>query len=324
MAQNNRFIPPFFLKNSHIQSVLNSVGPRKIRANRLAKRLNSETLILEARDGTRLLGKYDRSQTPNKSVIVLLHGWEGSSESAYQVTTANYLLKQGFDVLRLNLRDHGDSHHLNRELFNSTMTDEVAGALECFFDLHHHDKRFLAGFSLGGNFTLRIACDHGQALALTAAAAICPPVDPTNAMQALDDTWFVYHRYFFHRWSRSLRKKLIHFPELGYGTFLDTARTLADMNQFFISNHTPFDDEESYFRSYSLTGDRLAALEIPACLISSEDDPIIPVEDLKKINRPQQLSFDTQQFGGHCGFIKNVSAHSWVENRLSEWFSGYL
>lgn len=324
MTANNAFTPPFILKNRHIQSILNSVGPRKIRANRLAKQLNSEVLTLSAKDGTRLLGKYDLSKKPNKSVIVLLHGWEGSSESAYQVTTANYLLKQGFDVLRLNLRDHGDSHHLNRALFNSTMTLEVAEAIENFLENHDYSKRFLAGFSLGANFTLRIAADHGAALGLTAAAGICPPVDPTNAMDALDSTLFIYERYFFRRWSKSLRKKLSHFPEHNYAEVLDNARTLGDMNGFFVANHTPFDDPKSYFESYALTGDRLAALEIPAYLISSQDDPIIPVADLQKINCPEQLTIEVQPFGGHCGFIKNLSAHSWVENRLADLFKGYL
>lgn len=324
MTQNSRFTPPSMLKNPHIQSILNSLGPRKIRAKRLTKKLDSEMLTLTAKDGTRLLAEYDRSQTPNHSLIVLIHGWEGSSQSAYQVTTANYLLKQGFDVLRLNLRDHGDSHHLNFELFNSTMTNEVAEAIACFFETHTYEKRFLAGFSLGGNFTLRIAADHGSSLGLTAAAAICPPVDPTNAMTALENTLFIYERYFFYRWSKSLRKKITHFPEHGFEHILNSARTIEDMNSFFIDRHTPFKDAKSYFEAYSLIGDRLQALAIPAYLIASEDDPIIPVEDLQQINCPEKLTIELQEYGGHCGFIKNLSAHSWVENRLVDLFRGYL
>ena len=324
MTQNNRFTPPLMLKNPHIQSILNSLGPRKIRAKRQAKKLDSEILTLTAKDGTRLLAEYDRSNAPNNSLIILLHGWEGSSRSAYQVTTAYYLLRQGFDVLRLNLRDHGDSHHLNFELFNSTMTQEVAEAIACFLETHSYEKRFLAGFSLGGNFTLRIAADHGTSLKLTAAVGVCPPVDPTNAMTALDKTLFFYERYFFYRWSKSLRKKIAHFPEHGFEHVLNSARTIEDMNSFFIDKHTPFDDAKSYFEAYSLTGNRLAELEIPAYLIASEDDPIIPAEDLKQINCPETLTIELQKYGGHCGVIKNMSAHSWIENRLVDLFRGYL
>jgi predicted alpha/beta-fold hydrolase len=105
---------------------------------------------------------------------------------------------------------------------------------------------------------------------------------------------------------------------------LNSARTIDDMNRFFIDNHTPFDDAKSYFEAYSLIGDRLAELEIPAYLIASEDDPIIPAEDLKQINCPDNLTIELQEYGGHCGFIKNMSAHSWIENRLVDLFRGHL
>jgi uncharacterized protein len=324
MTTNNLFTPPLLLRNPHIQSILNSVGPRKIRANRLAKQLNSEPLILTAKDGTRLAGEYDRSSSANGALIILLHGWEGSSKSAYQVTTANYLLKQGFDVLRLNFRDHGDTQHLNQGIFNSTLTDEVAGAIANFSDKYSYKKIFLTGFSLGANFALRIAADHGENLKLTATVGICPPVDPVNAMIALDNTVFFYEKYFFYRWSNSLKKKLKHFPEYDFAEALESARSINDMNKLFITKYTPFDDIDSYFASYALTGDRLANLASPTHLIASEDDPIIPVADIKRINCPEQLSIEVQRFGGHCGFIQNLAAHSWIEPRLVEIFNSHL
>ena len=324
MTANNPFTPPLLLRNPHIQSILNSVGPRKIRAKRLVQRLNSETLILTAEDGTRLKGEYDRSLSANGGLIVLLHGWEGSSKSAYQVTTANYLLKQGFDVLRLNLRDHGDTQHLNQGIFNSTLTDEVAGAIADFSLKYSYKKIFLSGFSLGANFALRIAADHGERLNLSATVGICPPVDPVNAMIALNRTVFFYEKYFFYRWSNSLKKKLKHFPEYDFAEALDSARSINDMNELFITKYTPFDDIESYFLSYALTGDRLANLSTPTHLIASMDDPIIPIADIDRITRPEQLSIEVQEFGGHCGFIQNLAAHSWVEPRLVEIFNSHL
>jgi predicted alpha/beta-fold hydrolase len=324
MTANNPFTPPLLLRNPHIQSILNSVGPRKIRANRLVQRLNSETLILTAEDGTRLKGEYDRSPSANGGLIVLVHGWEGSSRSAYVVTTANYLLQQGFDVLRLNLRDHGDTQYLNQGIFNSTLTDEVAGAIADFSLKYSYQKIFLSGFSLGANFALRIAADHGERLNLSATVAICPPVDPVNAMIALNRTVFFYEKYFFYRWSNSLKKKLKHFPEYDFAEALDSARSINDMNELFITKYTPFDDIESYFLSYALTGDRLANLSTPTHLIASMDDPIIPIADIDRINRPEQLSIEVQEFGGHCGFIQNLAAHSWVEPRLVEIFNSHL
>ena len=107
------FQPSIFLRNRHFQTTLNSVGPRKVRANRLSLGLQSETIILKSPSGVRLISELDLSGANCKRLVVLIHGWEGSSKSAYQISAAKTFLDNGFDVLRLNLRDHGDSHHLN-------------------------------------------------------------------------------------------------------------------------------------------------------------------------------------------------------------------
>ena len=328
MTIKHLFTPPFYLRHAHIQSALNSVGPRKRRANRLAEVLDSEELLLTTPEGVRLKAEFDLSTqkkaSAKKALVILIHGWEGSSKSAYQVTTAKYLLDHGYDVLRLNMRDHGDTQHLNKALFNSTMVTEVGDAIESFLSEKPYQTIFLAGFSLGGNFTLRIAADRGSALGLRAAVAISPPVDPVNAMSALNKGSFIYRKYFIYRWTKSLRKKLVHFQEYDFGPQLEQAKTFEELNEFFVPRHTEFKDADSYFRSYALTGDRLSNLSIPAHLITAADDPIIPVSDVKKINCPDLLNLEIYAHGGHCGFIVNLKAHSYMEPRLVELFDGYL
>jgi uncharacterized protein len=325
----NTFFPPHVLKNAHVQSIFNSVGPRKFRATRIAKKLNSKPLILSTPLNIQLTAEFDRCEDvcrgmSKNAVVILLHGWEGSSQSAYQVTTAHYLLNHGYDVLRLNLRDHGESHHLNKEMFNSTMIEEVGDAIASFLKEYKYPNVFLAGFSLGGNFTLRISADRAEELTLKAAVGICPPVDPNNAMIALNNSLFIYELYFFRRWTRSIQKKQKHFPDRDFSAELKKVKTLDDVNNTFIPKYTPFDDAQSYFASYALTGDRLKELAVPAYLIASEDDPILPIEDIAKIIKPKNLIVEIQKNGGHCGFIQDLSAHSWVEPRLVEIFDSYL
>ena len=325
----NTFSPPLVLKNAHVQSIFNSVGPRKFRAKRIAKKLNSKPLILSTPLNIKLTAEFDRCEDvcrgiSKNAVVILLHGWEGSSQSAYQVTTAHYLLNHGYDVLRLNLRDHGESHHLNKEMFNSTMIEEVGDAIASFLKEYKYPNVFLAGFSLGGNFTLRITADRAEELTLKAGVGICPPVDPNNAMIALNNSLFIYELYFFRRWTRSIQKKQKHFPDSDFGAELKKVKTLDDVNNTFIPKYTPFDDAQSYFASYALTGDRLKELAVPAYLIASKDDPILPIEDIAKIIKPKNLIIEIQENGGHCGFIQDLSAHSWVEPRLVEIFDSYL
>jgi hypothetical protein len=275
--------------------------------------------VLVAEDGTRLLAELDRAAEPGPgptALVALLHGWEGSSRSSYLVTTAARLLARGFDVLRINLRDHGASHHLNPELFNSTRSPEVASALQGFVDEQDYQRIFLVGFSLGGSFALRIAADRGAELGLHACVAICPPTDPARAMDALNNGLFVYENYFFRRWHESLRRKLECFPELGYAEDLARARTLDDLNRLLIPRHTIYDRVEDYFAAYALVGARLSTLVSPAYLIAAEDDPIIPVDDLARIDSIERLHIEICRHGGHCGFIQDLAGHSWAEDRI--------
>jgi len=313
----DRYEAPFYLRNAHLQTVLNGQGPRAWRARQILRRLRSQELLLEAGDGTRLLAEFDQAQAAvSAALVVLLHGWEGSSRSSYLVTTTERLLAQGFDVLRVNLRDHGASHHLNRELFNSTRSPEVASALQGFFDEHAYARRFIAGFSLGGSFALRIAADAGTQLGLDACIAVCPPIDPARAMTALNRGFFAYERYFFKQWHGSLRRKLELFPDLDDAGKLAQAKSLDDLNRLFIPSHTNYDRIEDYFAAYSLVGSRLAALALPAHLIAAQDDPIIPFDDLERIDPVQHLHIESYRHGGHCGFIENLAATSWVEKRI--------
>lgn len=310
------FKPPRYLQNPHLQTILLSQGPRRLRAGHILKQLGSSQLLLQAEDGTRLMAELDYAAAGRSALVILLHGWEGSSRSSYLVTSAAGLLAQGFDVMRVNLRDHGDSHHLNRELFNSTRTPEVAGALQGFVDTHDYERVYLVGYSLGASFALRIAADSGTELGLDAAIGVCPPTDPARVMDALNQGFFAYERYFFKKWRRSLQLKLEHFPELGYAEELAQARSLDDLNQMFIPRHTIYDEVGDYFAAYALVGSRLASLEVASTIIASEDDPIIPVEDLARIDPIEALSVETSRYGGHCGFIESLGARSWVEDRI--------
>ena len=272
--------------------------------------------MLQSADGTRLLAELDRAAPVQGRLVILLHGWEGSSRSSYLLTTTVRLLADGYDVLRVNLRDHGDSHHLNRELFNSTRSPEVASALQAFTAKQDYRAIFICGFSLGASFALRIAADSGVEIGLDGVVAISPPVDPARAMDALNRGPRVYEHYFFRKWRASLRRKLELFPELQYGALLATAKSLDDLNRDFIPRHTPYKRVEDYFAAYALYGDRLAALAMPATIIAAEDDPIIPAADFARIDPIDNLRIELHRYGGHCGFIQNLAAHSWAEDRI--------
>ena len=206
------FRPHRLLRNAHLQSVLASSGMRRwlFRGRRAALEATATELILDCGDGVRLQG-FHSAQTVRpqpRGLVVLLHGWEGSVQSSYLLHTGARLLSEGWDIFRLNFRDHGDTFALNRELFHSCRIDEVVGALAAITRRHPAERTFVVGHSLGGNFALRAAARAPAAgIPLTKVVAVCPVLRPSSTMRALEDGLWVYRHYFLRRWRRSLLAK---------------------------------------------------------------------------------------------------------------------
>ncbi|MFM7275260.1 MAG: alpha/beta fold hydrolase [Gammaproteobacteria bacterium] len=228
MTTTPGFLPPRGLRNAHLQSFLASSGPRRLVVRRRASALLSASReeILDCGKGVRLHGEYAEAQGEVRGLAVLIHGWHGNSGSAYLLAAAATLYARGFSVFRLHLRDHGPSHHLNRELFNSVRLPEVVEAVACVAALHPHPRLFLGGFSLGGNFALRVALHApGRGIPLDRVMAVCPVLDPAHTMTVLGRSP-IYHSYFVRKWRRALLAKLEHFPDYDYGDELRKLRSL--------------------------------------------------------------------------------------------------
>jgi predicted alpha/beta-fold hydrolase len=317
---NPQFRPPPWLANRHLQSVLPSLPMRRGSVERRAGALlaGSRQLILDCGDDVRLLAWVadpdpQRARSPRR-LAVLLHGWEGSSDSLYLLSVAQMLYERGFTVVRLNLRDHGGSHALNRELFHSCLIAEVVGAVGSLQALYPDATLSLAGFSLGGNFCLRIGARAPRAgIRIARIVAVCPVLDPATTLAALERGPAMYRQYFLFKWRRSLRAKQLAWPDAyDFGELLADP-SLTAMTEHMVIKYAGFPDLASYLRGYAITGDALATLEAPAHLITAADDPMILTHDLDRLVRPPSLQLTVTPHGGHCGFIDALSGPSWID-----------
>ncbi len=316
--------PPRYLRNPHLQSALSSLPMRRRNGLRALARVGavSSEHIVDAGDGIRLLGWH--STVPGRAprgLVLLLHGWEGSSESGYMRHTAARLLADGFDVFRLNFRDHGETHHLNEGLFHSCRLQEVVQAARWVSD-HFPSPAFLAaGYSLGGNFALRLALAAPAAgIPLVHAAAVCPAVDPSAVMRTLETGPAFYNWYFMRKWRGSLRKKRALFPQ--HHDFDDgvLAQDMRGLTHWLVKRHTDMADVEDYFNGYAVAGGRLTDLTVPVSVLAAADDPVIPVDTLHALQLPAHSTLEVADHGGHCGFIEGTDlrgyAERWVSARL--------
>lgn len=267
------------------------------------------------------MADFNPHSNSSQSVVILIHGWEGSSQSAYLLSLSARLFKEGHDTLRLHLRDHGGTTNLNKDIFNSSMIDEVVQAISAFQKKYPYKSYFLGGFSLGGNFALRTGL-RNDALpqSIERIMAVCPVLDPAHTMRAMNTTLPLYDYYFVQKWKNSLTEKAKHFPEYNYMDDLKKMRCLDEMNAYFIPQYTAFDNLPDYFQSYTLTGETLSSLEIPALIVASKDDPIIPYKDFEKTSLSPTTRLELTEFGGHCAYLQNWVLDSWLDDRLAEYF----
>ena len=315
------FVPPRWLRNAHLQSVLGTSPWRRRRgAQALAGTGAATTVhIVDGGDGVRLQGLHSAvPEAPSRGLALLLHGWEGSSDSSYMCLTAARLLRQGFEVFRLNFRDHGDSHHLNPDLVHSNRIDEVVHAA-CDVARRFPARPLLAGgYSLGGNFALRLALRAPAAgLELAGVAAVCPVLDPALTLERMEQGVPVYLRHFENKWRRSLVRKRELFPDLHDYDDATLKLGMRDLTERLVLRHTAFDSLDAYFDGYSIAGDRLAGLQVPAWVLTSEDDPVIPAEGFRALRLPERALLEIAPWGGHCGFIENARLDGYAERWMA-------
>lgn len=325
---SSTYQPPLWLRSPHLQSLFATSPLRRARGAVLLRRSGavSKPYIVDGGDGVRLEGVHSRLPGAEpRGLALLLHGWEGSAESSYMRLTAAHLLGAGFEVFRLNFRDHGDTHHLNQALFHSNRIDEVMHAASDVaerFLAGSSRPMVVAGYSLGGNFALRVAMRARAAgLPLVRAAAVCPLLDPGLTMNRMEQGLPFYIRYFEQSWRASLRRKRDNFPQ--FYDFDDRVLKLGmrELTRWMVERHTDFDTLDDYFNGYSIAGDRLATLDVPADLLTAGDDPVIPVAEFHALRLPDTAKIEIARWGGHCGFLETTRldgyAERWVAARLS-------
>jgi predicted alpha/beta-fold hydrolase len=316
------FRPPRWLRNRHLQSILPSLPARRrwVIPRTAAVRAASQEILLDCGDGVRLQCFHaDPARcgiTRAGRVAVLVHGWEGNADALYILSLAQQLFDLGFDVVRLNLRDHGDTHHLNRELFHSCRLPEVVGSIQRLQGLLPGEPLHLVGFSLGGNFMLRVAARADAGLDIASVIAVSPVLDPGATLAALEHGFRPYHKYFVRKWLGSLFKKQAAWPEHYDFSGLAASADLRRLTTLLVNRFTDFASLEDYLNGYAITGAQLAHLSVPATLITALDDPIIPVAGLLQIARPKALQIIVTRRGGHCGFLEDLVRPSWAERRI--------
>jgi predicted alpha/beta-fold hydrolase len=310
------FLPHPLVRSAALQTTLSTIKGEPEIDSVVA---NEQPLLLDGgpdklgvglHERVRLLAYYN--QTPadtSRGLVLLLHGWEGCSHSSYNLLTSTTLLQAGYDVMRLNFRDHGpnlhvDAHALNEGVFLGTMIDEVATAGRQVARLAGDQPFFIVGASLGGNFALRMARAHRQEPFhnLQRVIAFSPALNPDRATRAIDEQT-PYRLYFRRRWGNSLRRKQALFPDRYDFTHVLNKPTLYEMTDILAREWGIYRSAADYFGHYTLTGDALQEINVPTTIMTALDDAVIPAVDVYSLAPHPLLEVQIERYGGHVGWI---------------------
>lgn len=326
LPKGSDFLPPWPLRSGHIQTMLSSSGIRRRLLPKRAHKVqeDAQEVLVDVGRGDRLSGRFTAQRTGRESrgLAILFHGWEGSVDSTYVLQTGSRLLEEGWDVFRLNFRDHGNSHGLNEALFHSCRIDEVVTALGEISRMFPAKVVAVAGFSLGGNFALRAGMlAPSQGVSLDYVLAVCPIVDPSEGLFSLEsEAPWIYQAYFMRKWRRSLQLKQQAFPHATYFELDELRQNMRDLTRSLVLRHTDFGSLEAYLDGYSVAGDRLMDLHVPATILTSRDDPVIPVAAFDQLRVPPNVELDIAIHGGHCGFIRDYGMTSFTDDYIAARF----
>jgi predicted alpha/beta-fold hydrolase len=316
------FRPLWLIANHQIQSILASKSPRRKLWLKRGSRMEAVSTehIIDAGDGARLTGRYSRQAegiTP-RGLCVLIHGWEGHHDSSYLYGMACQVFATGWNVFRLNLRDHAGTHALNEALFHSARMDEVLNTIRAVQAFDGSAPLVVIGFSLGGNFSLRVGL-QGPAAGIVPALSIgiSPSIDPGATLRAIDQGPIIFRRYFLQKWRQTLQAKQAAWPGRYDFSIYDRLDNFVDTTRQFVSDHTEFASLEDYLDVYTLTPEMLMASPSPLAIITAQDDTVIPIADFRGLQaKGSMLAYDAPAHGGHCGFVENLALDSWAERRV--------
>jgi len=265
-----------------------TVGARVARALRPAEappwREWSTTIDDSMVGPVRLTGKLTPSAGA-RAVVVMVHGLGGSSESGYLLTAAWAAAEAGLASLRLNLRG---SDRLGEDYYHAGLTADLRAALASP-ELARFETVYLLGYSMGGHVALRYGTEGGTEgpgqvdPRVAGIAAVCAPLDLAATGRVLDRPGFwIYRRYLLAHLMEIYREVAARRPVPMPVEEAARIRRFRDWDDRVVAPRHGFDSADDYYRRASV-GPRLVRLSVPALLVSSEDDPMVPAETVRPV-----------------------------------------
>jgi len=302
-----RYKAPAWLPGGHAQTIWPALFARRHFGPVLPKVRERWT----APDGDFIDVDRQRASRPDRPLMVLFHGLEGSSSSHYAQSFADWAAEHDVHFALPHFR--GCSGELNHgpRAYHSGDHEEIHWVLGKLRRQHVQEggkTLVAAGISLGGNALMRWAAEHGK-MALSSAdaiASICAPLDLTQSGKAIGQglNRQIYTRMFLRSMKPKAMAKLAQHPGLFDAQKLMAARDLYAFDNVFTAPLHGFKNTDDYWSKASAKP-LMRAIQIPALAMNARNDPFVPAESLPQAQDVSpSVTLWQPEHGGHVGFAQ--------------------
>ena len=311
------FRAPRWLANPHLQTIYGSVLAKKPAVAYRRERW-------ETPDGD-FVDTDHVDARPDAPWVVLFHGLEGSSDSAYARTLMHKVKARGWRGTVVNFRGcSGEPNRLPRA-YHSGDSAEVNWILRRLDPLRNGAPLYAAGVSLGGNALLKWLGEAGEDAVpiVSRAAAVSAPVDLMAAGEALGRGFSLnYARHFLATMKSRAEAKHRRFP----GSFdlerMRRSKTLREFDDVVTAPLHGYRDTDDYWTRASAKP-LLANVAVPTLLLNAADDPFLPRDALPEAHEVSPaVRREFPETGGHVAFVAGrFPGHiDWLPDRLLHFF----
>jgi len=308
------FVPRRSLANGHLQTIVGNFFPRPA----FCLPSSADVVEVDPADGSRVLCHCDWQPEPGGCLTVLLvHGLEGSSNSRYIQGIAMRAWAAGCNVIRMNMRNCGDTDALSPTVYHSGLSGDVGAVIR------HYERRLglrrvaLVGYSMGGNMVLKLAGEWGSLPPLCAVATVCPAIDLAAGSDALHEPVNrMYEMRFLRGLMRRFRRKAALFPAIYDPPGIGPIRSLRQFDDRIVARYCNFRDADDYY--YRSAAARVVDhIAVPTLILRALDDPFIRLlpETRAALRANPHIQLVETERGGHCAYLSRDPGNEihWAE-----------
>ncbi len=282
----------------------------------------AEERLFEVEPGMHLLCHcHWQANRASSMTVITVHGLEGSAESQYMIGTGSKAWVEGMNVVRMNMRNCGDTEHLGPTLYNSSMSADVEVVVRTLIADEKLQAISLVGYSMGGNLVLKMLGEWGSAVPpqVKAGVGVSPAMDLAPSADALHN---LGNRIYEYRFLRNLRQRVRRKAALYPGQYdlkyLRGLRSIRDFDEQITARYCGFAGAQDYY-TRAASANVLDFIAVPTLVLHAEDDPFIRIlpETRQKLDNNPNITFVETAAGGHCAFLAEPNGYDgrWAERQ---------